>query len=221
MINSREDDIMARKRQDRYKPRKDGRYYTLVGTGRYLEVRQVIVFDKNTPVVKDIPKTKNGFRKVHIPASVFSPIQFYVMQKMSDYSKSKNKPLKALTAHDLEAIPLFVMRNGGLVSKSSYDKLWARILLNMNLAIMDDDELKRFNKLKASERKMYDFSINDLTSKIFRHNYATMLYYSGISLIKAVELMGHADVTMIQKVYAHLDEQKENADQKLDEQIAL
>ena len=57
---------------------------------------------------------------------------------------------------------------------------------------------------------------SDLTPHLFRHNYATMLYYSNISLKMAARLMGHANTSMIMKVYAHLDEQKENTAQKLD-----
>lgn len=55
----------------------------------------------------------------------------------------------------------------------------------------------------------------DLTAHIFRHNYATTLYYSGISPKMAAKLMGHKDTTMIMKTYAHLDEQKENVSDKL------
>lgn len=58
-------------------------------------------------------------------------------------------------------------------------------------------------------------SAQTLTPHIFRHNYATMLYYSNITLKKAAKLMGHADTTMIMKVYAHLDDQKENTAEKL------
>lgn len=186
-----------------------------------LTVRKAIVFDNNNPVLKDAPKTKNGFRELHIPKSVYDPIRFWVMRRMADYAREHGKSLRALTAKEMDQIMIFTMRNGGLVSKSSYGKLWARILLQMNLAIMDDEEKESFLKLKRAERKDYDFQINDLSSKVFRHNYATILYYSGITLLKAVDLMGHKDTTMLQKVYAHLDEQKENADERLDEQVAL
>ena len=54
-----------------------------------------------------------------------------------------------------------------------------------------------------------------LTPHIFRHNYATMLYYSDISMKKAAQLMGHKDTTMIMNIYAHLDEEKENAVEKI------
>lgn len=63
--------------------------------------------------------------------------------------------------------------------------------------------------------------ISGLTAHIFRHNYCTMLYYSGISQKKAVELMGHADLKMIMEVYAHLDEEKEAVQEKLNRAIAL
>lgn len=59
-------------------------------------------------------------------------------------------------------------------------------------------------------------SAAELTPHMFRHNYATMLYYSNISLKKAAALLGHADTTMIMRIYAHLDEQKENTAEKLD-----
>lgn len=49
----------------------------------------------------------------------------------------------------------------------------------------------------------------------FRHNYATMLYYSNISPKKAAELLGHSNTKMIMEIYAHIDEQKENAAEKL------
>ena len=80
----------------------------------------------------------------------------------------------------------------------------------MNDAVTTDME-----KLIGSEL------ITGLTAHIFRHNYCTMLYYSGISQKKAVELMGHSDIKMIMEVYAHLDEEKEAVQEKLDRAIAL
>lgn len=55
----------------------------------------------------------------------------------------------------------------------------------------------------------------ELTPYYFRHNYASLLYYSGISLLEAKRLMGHSDTKMIMEVYAHLDSKKENTLQKL------
>lgn len=48
-----------------------------------------------------------------------------------------------------------------------------------------------------------------------------MLYYSGISVLKAVELMGHADKKMIMDIYSHLDEKREDAATKINNSIKL
>lgn len=105
---------------------------------------------------------------------------------------------------------LFPGKNTETLSKTQYVKMWDRIIKKMNDAVTSDKE-----KLIAAQ------PISGLTAHIFRHNYCTMLYYSGISQKKAVELMGHSDLKMIMEVYAHLDEQKEAVKEKLDKAIAL
>lgn len=96
------------------------------------------------------------------------------------------------------------------LSKTQYVKMWDRIVKKMNDAVITDKE-----KIIGSE------PITGLTAHIFRHNYCTMLYYSGISQKKAVELMGHSDIKMIMEVYAHLDEKKEAVQEKINNAIAL
>ena len=80
---------------------------------------------------------------------------------------------------------------------------------------MSDGSFKKFwNNLRNKLSKVAPTAA-ELTPHMFRHNYATMLYYSNISLKKAADLLGHADTTMIMKIYAHLDEEKENTAEKL------
>ena len=81
-----------------------------------------------------------------------------------------------------------------LMSHSSYVKFWAGI-----------------------QRALLPIAptATELTAHIFRHNYATKLFYSGITPKKAAKLMGHANTTMIMKVYAHLDESRELSVEKL------
>lgn len=55
----------------------------------------------------------------------------------------------------------------------------------------------------------------ELTAHWFRHNYATMLYYSDVSLKQAVALLGHNSTKMILDVYAHLDAEKEGVEGKI------
>ena len=89
---------------------------------------------------------------------------------------------------------LFPMRSGEPMSETSFRRFW--------------DSVKKAMATQAP-------TATDLTPHVFRHNYATMLYYSDISTKKAAQLMGHKDTTMIMKIYAHLDEQKENAAEKI------
>ena len=63
-------------------------------------------------------------------------------------------------------------------------------------------------------------SAKDLTAHIFRHNYATILYYSGISPKMAAKLMGHSNTQMIMQIYAHLDDEQEKTSDKLDAAFA-
>lgn len=109
----------------------------------------------------------------------------------------------------IDTLYLFTKVNGMPITKSSYDKMWKYIVRKMNDAVMTDKE--RENGITP---------IN-ITAHYFRHNYCTLLYYSDVSAGKAVELMGHADYKMIMNVYKHLDEEKENTAEKLNNTIKL
>jgi integrase len=52
-----------------------------------------------------------------------------------------------------------------------------------------------------------------------RHSYCTMLYYAGVKIKKAQELMGHASADMVYDIYTHLDEQRENAENLINSYI--
>lgn len=154
-----------------------------------LKIDRAVVFDGNNPVLKST-KSFAGKRSIPIPADVYPFLKDYVTGCSSVY--------------------IFTKKDGGLVTKSSYDKMWASIIKKMNLAVMTE-----------AQAKLRQFPIAGLTAHIFRHNYCTMLYYSGISILKAVELMGHSDKKMIMDIYAHLDEEKENAAEKINTSIKL
>lgn len=62
-------------------------------------------------------------------------------------------------------------------------------------------------KTKAIELNI-EFNPNGFTPYIFRHTYATLLYYSGIRLKDAEYYMGHSDSKMLNQVYIHLDKKK-------------
>lgn len=164
-----------------------------------VSINKALIFDKNTPVLSDT-KNASSYRTVPIPADAKDIIKKY--------------------AKSCSTIYLFTKQDGTLITKSAYTKFWNSIIKVMNCAIMSENQIKAIDKL-PNDLKSKNRPICELTAHIFRHNYATMLYYSGISLKKAAALLGHSDTKMIMQVYAHLDEAKENVEGKLDENIKI
>ena len=66
---------------------------------------------------------------------------------------------------------------------------------------------------KQSDKEI-SFTLHQL-----RHSYCTMLYYSGIDIKKAEELMGHSSADMVYNIYAHLDEEREHAEENLNKYL--
>lgn len=74
------------------------------------------------------------------------------------------------------------------------------------------------------ESFLYDLNKNrenkiKFTCHQLRHSYCTMLYYAGVKIKKAQELMGHSSADMVYNIYTHLDEQKENASSIINDYI--
>jgi len=76
-----------------------------------------------------------------------------------------------------------------------------------------DAFLNSLNK-DLSEKEKIKFSYYRL-----RHSYCTMLYYAGVKIKKAQELMGHSSADMVYDIYTHLDEERENADEIINNYI--
>lgn len=121
-------------------------------------------------------------RTLPIPDVVFPAIEAYI--------------------RSLHGTILFHMSNGSYITKSSYDKTWARIIRTM--------------QLKSQE------PIEGLTAHIFRHNYCTSLCYQvpNISLAKIAELMGDT-IEVVIKVYNHIMAEKEKPAEVVTSALAL
>lgn len=157
---------------------------------KMITINKSVVFDVNTPIVKEGAKSDAGNRSIPIPEGAMGFLREFL--KLND------------------TFYLFPGKNNDVLSKTQYVHMWGNIIKKMNAAITTE-----------KEKAIGSMPIMGLTAHIFRHNYCTMLYYSGISQKKAVELMGHADIKMIMEVYAHLDEEKESVQSKIDSAIAL
>lgn len=84
---------------------------------------------------------------------------------------------------------IFTMENGKIMSKSSFRKFWNRIMAKANEA--------------AQKEKM---QLNpDITPHIFRHTFATNLYYAEIDIKTAQYLLGHSSIKMTMDIYTHLE----------------
>ena len=150
-----------------------------------LIVNEALAFNGNNPYLKE---TKN-----YVTRSV--PIPGYVNTYLKDYLKS------------IPGEYLFTKRNGDLMTKSSYDKLWAQILKKINRAAGGTDELQ---------------VVYDLTAHVFRHNYCSNLCYQipQISIKKIAELMGDTE-KMVLEVYNHMIAEKEDPKAAIEAAVGL
>lgn len=54
-----------------------------------------------------------------------------------------------------------------------------------------------------------------LTSHVFRREFATILYYSGVDMLDAIRMFGHADVQEMLNIYAELRTEESSSADKL------
>lgn len=152
-----------------------------------IKINKSLDIRENTSVIKE-PKTKSGYREIPIPDLLFTELIQYISKHKTFY--------------------LFPMKNGEPSSRSSFRKMWNSIMKKTQCTaevlakkIAQDENVKIF----------YDTSIS-FTPHIFRHTYATNLYYANIDIKKAQYLLGHSSLEMTLKVYTHLDNTKKSKD---------
>jgi len=142
-----------------------------------IHISKAAVFEKSLIEIKS-PKTKAGFRTLPILDELF----------------------KFLTEKEKKGISVT-----GIISKSSYRRLWEGFMKAANILAGGNDKIK---------------VLHDITPYTLRHTYITMLYYAGVDLKTAQYLAGHASIKMIFDVYTHLDKKNNiNAFQKINDYI--
>lgn len=98
-------------------------------------------------------------------------------------------------------------KNGLLFTKEKDGKMLTDVAVRRHL----ESFLYSINK---NQENKINFTCHQL-----RHSYCTMLYYANVKIKKAQALMGHASASMVYEVYTHLDEQRENADDLINNYI--
>lgn len=93
-----------------------------------------------------------------------------------------------------------------LMTETAFRRFWQKIMRELNLAAGGTNG--RIQCLKISQ---------DITTHMFRHTYATSLYYAGVDVKTAQYLLGHASIEMTMNIYTHLSIDKNfNAASQLD-----
>lgn len=125
--------------------------------------------------------------------------------------KTKNKKSRKIPILDIVydiVVDLVNNSNDNLLFRKESDK---KMLTDSAIKRHLESFLYDINKNRENEVK---FTCHQL-----RHSYCTMLYYAGVKIKKAQELMGHSSADMVYNIYTHLDEQRENAEELINDYI--
>lgn len=144
---------------------------------RKLTINKNLVLKDSQSDIKNSPKTDAGNRLIPLPTKLLSELKEYLANVSSIY--------------------LFTKQNGELMTKSSFRRFWDNILDKMNIAAGGD----KFSRSETAIRLVS----KDITPHIFRHTYATNLYYAGIDVKTAQRLLGHSNIQITLEIYTHLN----------------
>ena len=152
---------------------------------RKLSITKNLVMKDNGSSIKNSPKTDSGRRDIPLPNTLIKSLQKYLPEISSVY--------------------LFTQKtNDELMTKSSFRQFWNNILNKLNVAAGGNN----FKKSHPSKDRPIHLIAKDITPHIFRHSYATNLYYAGIDIKTAQYLLGHSSIEMTMDIYTHLDTNK-------------
>lgn len=144
---------------------------------RMLRIDQSLDISNSKSALK-IPKSSSSYREVPIPEPLFSNLMKYITKYKCFY--------------------LFTNSRGELFTASAFRRMWERILKELNNVNARIDE---------NSNTMFKEIIDNIsiTPHIFRHTYATNLYYAGIKEKQMQNLLGHSDISITLSIYTHLD----------------
>lgn len=153
-----------------------------------IHVRNAVAFNTNQPTVKN-PKSDAGEREIYL----FAPLRVALEGKSGLALKRKS---------------------GEIMSKSAWNKKWSSYKTAMETKLNGCHKrwyghTRAHREIIAAGGELPPWREITIQSHDFRHSFCTMLYDAGVDMKTAIKWMGHADETMILRIYAHLSEQKE------------
>lgn len=97
---------------------------------------------------------------------------------------------------------VFCKCNGEMHTPSSFRGAWKSYVCDLNCTFGGNTDCKS-NKHNPHGTPMM---IDKIIPHMLRHTYATMLYSSGVDVLTASKLLGHADIKTTLAIYTHLEE---------------
>ena len=168
--------------------------------GKTLTVREAVRFEHGQAAISD-PKTEAGKRTV----------------PLLDVLAKELEGLRGLLA---PAVTMQEDRKGkakpAVMSESAFDRAWVSYITALETTI-NGCHKRWYGKTKEHQAilkaggQLPPWRDANIRPHDLRHTYCTMLYDAGVDLKTAMKWMGHADQTMILRIYAHLTDEKEKA----------
>lgn len=152
-------------------------------TAKTITVREAVRFEGGHPVISS-PKTEAGERTV---------------------------PLMPILEQELQGKHGLLMPDveGNIMSESAFDRAWESYITTCETTLNGCAKRWYGKKKEHQGMELPPWRSVSIRPHDLRHSYCTMLYEAGIDLKTAQKWMGHADHSMIMKIYAHLTAEKE------------
>lgn len=164
-----------------------------------IQIDKVIEFIGERPNLRNTTKTPDAERTVDILAPLYPVLKEYL--------------------NETDDSILFPNNQGQYMSKTQYRRFFQNIKIKINLAAGGSHHYEK----QENGRKKLIFDVDmcsGLSAHIFRHEYATILYYSGVDLMEAIRLFGHADSRTLTDIYAELRKEESNSKEKLNRYLS-
>ncbi|MEG0166100.1 tyrosine-type recombinase/integrase [Anaerorhabdus sp.] len=160
-------------------------------------INHSVVYINNKAHIQE-PKSYAGYRTFTILLSDQKFINYYVSNLPGNYLFTK-------------------LDSTDLITEQSFKCMFKQIINKMNAAC---NKLNKEFKEKNPESILLPYQeISGLTPHIFRHNYATDLYYAGVDVREAMQLLGHSTIAVTQEIYTHLEKENKNATNKYEQYL--
>lgn len=165
-----------------------------------IRVNKAIEFIGERPNLKDT-KTEDGERYIDILSPLRPVLKEYVGQ--------------------LNTLLLFPNSSGSVMSKTQYRRFFEKLKIKINVAAGGKHHYEKIIKEKKTVYKLvFDIDMcQGLSAHTFRHEYATILYYSGVDLLEAIRLFGHADTKTMTNIYTELRKEESCSKDKLNKYL--